>query len=125
LSESTGQNDKASAAEFDVALRRIFYYAAQADKYAGAVHATKSRHVTLAMNEPWGAMGLVAPEGAPLAGFLSLVMPAIAMGNRVVAIPSTRHPLLAANLYQVFDTSDVPDGVVNIVMGEKDALAKT
>ena len=125
LSESTGQYAKASAAEFDIALRRIFYYAAQADKYDGAVHATKSRHVTLAMNEPWGVMGIVAPEEAPLAAFISLVMPAIAMGNRVVAVPSTRHPLIATNLYQVFDTSDVPGGVVNIVTGEKDVLAKT
>ncbi|WEX08752.1 aldehyde dehydrogenase family protein [Chelativorans sp. AA-79] len=125
LSSSTGQNAKAAAAEFDVALRRIFYYAAQADKYDGAVHATKSRHVTLAMNEPWGVMGVVAPEEAPLAAFVSLVLSAIAMGNRVVAIPSTRHPLIATNLYQVFDTSDVPGGVVNIVTGEKDVLAKT
>jgi len=125
LSESTGQNAKASAAEFDIALRRIFYYAAQADKYDGAVHATKSRHVTLAMNEPWGVVGVVAPEEAPLAAFISLVLPAIAMGNRVIAVPSTRHPLIATNLYQVFDTSDVPGGVVNIVTGEKDVLAKT
>lgn len=125
LSESTGQNARAATAEFDVALRRIFYYAAQADKYDGAVHATKSRHVTLAMNEPWGVMGIVAPEEAPLAAFVSLVLPAIAMGNRVVAVPSTRQPLLATNLYQVFDTSDVPGGVVNIVTGEKDMLAKT
>ena len=36
-----------------------------------------------------------------------------------------RHPLLAANLYQVLDTSDVPGGVVNIVTGERDVLAKT
>lgn len=124
LVESTGQSAKAATAEFDTALRRIFYYAAQADKYDGAVHATKSRHVTLAMNEPWGVMGIVAPEEAPLAAFVSLVLPAIAMGNRVVAVPSTRHPLLATNLYQVFDTSDVPAGVVNIVTGEKDTLAR-
>ena len=47
------------------------------------------------------------------------------MGNRVVAVPSTRHPLLATNLYQVLDTSDVPGGVVNIVTGERDVLART
>ena len=40
------------------------------------------------MNEPWGVMGIVCPDEAPLLGFVSLVMPAIAMGNRVVAVPS-------------------------------------
>ncbi|MCX8279825.1 aldehyde dehydrogenase family protein [Phyllobacterium sp. 0TCS1.6C] len=125
LQASTGIGAKAATAEFDLSLRRIFYYAAQADKYDGAVHATKSRHVTLAMNEPWGVMGILCPDEAPLLSFVSLVLPAIAMGNRVVAVPSTRHPLLATNFYQLLDTSDVPGGVVNIVTGERDVLAKT
>ena len=61
----------------------------------------------------------------PLLGFVSLVLPAIAMGNRVVAVPSQSHPLAATDLYQVIETSDVPGGVVNIVTGERDPLAKT
>jgi aldehyde dehydrogenase (NAD+) len=77
------------------------------------------------MNEPYGVMGIVCPDEMPLLGFVSLVMPAIAMGNRVVAVPSAHHPLAATDLYQVFDTSDVPGGVINIVTGERDELAKT
>ena len=46
------------------------------------------------------------------------------MGNTVIAIPSEHHPLSATDLYQVFETSDVPAGVVNIVTGPKEALAK-
>nr|MBA3516907.1 aldehyde dehydrogenase family protein [Hyphomicrobiales bacterium] len=107
------------------AVGRVAFYAAWADKYDGQVHATRSRHVTLAMNEPWGVMGVSCPDEAPLLAFVSLVMPAIAMGNRVVVTPSPVHPLLATDFYQVLDTSDVPAGVVNIVTGERDALAKT
>ena len=55
---------------------------------------------------------------------MSLVAPAIAMGNTVVAIPSERHPLAATDLYQVFDTSDVPGGVINIVTGDREGLTK-
>jgi len=95
------------------------------DKYDGAVHATRSRFVTLAMNEPWGVMGIVCPKEAPLLAFVSLVMPAIAMGNCVVAVPSELHPLSGADFYSVLDTSDVPGGVVNIVTGESNALAAT
>ena len=54
-----------------------------------------------------------------------VVAPAIAMGNRVVATPSPIYPLVATDFYQVLDTSDVPGGVVNIVTGERDVLAKT
>ena len=113
------------AQEVAAAIRRTFYYAAQADKFDGAVHQTKSAHVTLAMPEAFGVMGIACPNDAPLLGFLSLVLPAIAMGNRVIAIPAQNMPLAATDLYQVFDTSDLPAGVVNIVTGPRDELART
>jgi aldehyde dehydrogenase (NAD+) len=47
------------------------------------------------------------------------------MGNRVVAVPSQNMPLAATDLYQVLETSDVPSGVINIVTGARDELAKT
>jgi aldehyde dehydrogenase (NAD+) len=109
--------DRPTKGEVRATIERAFYYAAWADKYDGRVHHTPFRNVTLAMNEPIGVLGLVAPDGEPLLGFLSLLLPAIAMGNCVVALPSERAPLLATDLYQVFDTSDVPGGVINIVTG--------
>ena len=120
-----GASPEAAAREVDAAVRRTFYYAAWADKYDGQGHTTRSRHVTLAMHEPWGVMGLVCPDGAPLLGFVSLLMPALAMGNRAVIVPSATHPLAATDFYQVLDTSDMRAGVVNIVTGEHDVLAKT
>lgn len=125
LAESTGIGTRKATDEFDASVRRIFYYAAQADKYDGAVHSTASRHVTLAMNEPWGTLGIACPDEAPLLSLVSLLLPAITMGNRAVVIPSARHPLPVADFYQVLDTSDVPGGVVNIVTGERDVLART
>jgi aldehyde dehydrogenase (NAD+) len=50
-------------------------------------------------------------------------MPALAMGNRVVVVPSRRYALLATDFYQVLDTSDLPGGALNIVTGEQDELA--
>ena len=113
------------ASEVQATIARAFHYAAWADKFDGAIKSTKTRNVTVAMNEPWGVIGIVCPDAAPLLGFASLVLPAIAMGNRVVAVPAASMPLAATDLYQVFDTSDLPGGVVNIVTGPKDELAKT
>ena len=122
---SFGQTSAAAKTEVETALRRIFWYAAQADKFDGAVHSTKSAHVTLAMHEPLGVVGLVCPTALPLLGLVSLALPAVAMGNRVVVVPSQTHPLAATDLYQVFETSDLPGGVINIVTGEREVLAKT
>ena len=125
LQIATGASARAAKAEVEASIRRAFFYAGFADKFDGAVHATRSRFVTLAMNEPWGVMGIVCPSEAPLLAFVSLVTPAIAMGNCVVVVPSSLHPLSATDLYSVLDTSDVPAGVVNIVTGEANALAAT
>ncbi len=125
LRNTTGASVRVAKAEVEASIRRAFFYAGFADKFDGAVHATRSRFVTLAMNEPWGVMGIVCPDEAPLLAFVSLVTPAIAMGNCVVVVPSSLHPLSATDLYSVLDTSDVPAGVVNIVTGEANALAAT
>ncbi len=110
--------------EVDATIRRLFAYGAWADKFEGVVHNPPMRNVTIAMNEPIGIIGIACPDEHPLLGFVSLVAPAIAMGNRVVAIPSQRWPLAVTDFYQVLDTSDVPGGVVNIVTGVRDDLAK-
>jgi aldehyde dehydrogenase (NAD+) len=115
----------AAGREVEASIQRIYTYAAWADKWDGRVHATPMRNVTLAMHEPIGVVGVLCPAEAPLLGFLSTVLPAVALGNTVVAVPSERHPLAATDLYQVLDTSDVPGGVVNIVTGRRDELAET
>ncbi len=125
LRTMTGASARTAEAEVEASVRRAFFYAGYADKFDGAVHATRSRFVTLAMNEPWGVIGIVCPKEAPLLAFISLVMPAVAMGNCVVVVPSSSHPLSATDVYSVLDTSDVPPGVVNIVTGEANTLAAT
>jgi aldehyde dehydrogenase (NAD+) len=116
---------KQAEAEVSLGIERIFSYAAWTDKFDGAVHNPPFRNVALAMKEPIGTVGVICPADAPLLGFLSLVMPAIAAGNTVIAIPSEKYPLITGDLYQVFETSDLPDGVVNIVTGRTTELAKT
>lgn len=122
---SFGTGKEAARKEVETAIQRCFWYAAQADKFDGAVHQTKSAHVTLAMHEPLGVMGIACPNAYPLLGFVSTVLPAIAMGNAALVVPSQAHPLAATDFYQVVETSDIPAGVINIVTGPRDELAKT
>jgi len=114
-----------AASEVSLGIERIFSYAAWADKFDGAVHNPPFRNVALAMNEPVGTVGIVCPNQAPLLGFLSLVMPVLATGNVAVVVPSETYPLITGDLYQLFDTSDLPGGAVNIVTGYTAQLLKT
>jgi aldehyde dehydrogenase (NAD+) len=115
---------KPGEAEVEAAINRLFSYAAWADKFDGAVKSVPIRGVALAMNEPCGVIAALCPNEAPLLGLISLMAPAIAMGNTCVLVPSEVAPLAATDLYQVLDTSDLPAGVVNIVTGSHAELAK-
>ncbi|WP_170510088.1 aldehyde dehydrogenase family protein [Ruegeria arenilitoris] len=118
----TGRKD--GAKEVDAAIQRLFTAAAWADKYDGQVHGVPIRGVAIAMKEPVGVIGALCADEAPLLGLVSAMAPAIAMGNRVVLVASEPYPLAATDFYQVLDTSDVPAGVVNILTGSHEELAK-
>jgi aldehyde dehydrogenase (NAD+) len=125
LAARTGISSADAEREVEASVTRLFTYGAWADKYDGAIHSPPLRGVALAMNEPLGVIGVVCPDEAPLLGLISLIAPALAMGNRVVVVPSETCPLMATDLYQVVETSDVPAGALNIVTGGRDALAQT
>ncbi|MBF9048035.1 aldehyde dehydrogenase family protein [Rhodobacterales bacterium LSUCC0031] len=125
LRDMTGCTQAQAAAEVATSIDRLFSYGAWADKMDGRVVQAPIRGVALAMRAPTGVIGALAPDAAPLLGTLSLVAPAIAMGNRVILVPSRAYPLAATDLYQVFDTSDLPGGVINIITGDAQELGQT
>lgn len=116
---------KNGAAEVEASVQRLFSYAAWADKFDGAVKPVPLRGTALALNVPVGVIGAICPDEAPLLGLISLMAPAIAMGNTCVLIPSQPAPLAATDFYQVLETSDVPAGVVNIVTGDHAELGRS
>jgi aldehyde dehydrogenase (NAD+) len=113
-----------AAKEVQASVERLFSYAAWADKYDGSVHNPPFRNIAIAMNEPVGTAAVVCPANEPLLGFFSLVLPLLCAGNTVVAVPSESYPLIAGDLYQVFETSDLPAGAVNLVIGRQKELLK-
>ncbi len=122
--QQTGRFYADAVSEVQVSISRLFSYAAWADKFEGAVHRPPMRGAVLAMPEAIGVMAMICPDEYPLLGFVSLVAPAIAMGNTLVVVPSQQSPLSATDFYQVLETSDLPDGVVNIVTGDRDTLSQ-
>jgi aldehyde dehydrogenase (NAD+) len=117
LTAMTGSSESESAKEVEDAVSEWFRWAAWCDKYDGAVHETTMHGLVLAVNEAVGVVGVTCPDERPLHSFTRLVAPLLAMGNAVIAVPSESHPLSATDLYQVFETSDLPGGVLNIVTG--------
>ncbi|XP_033629701.1 aldehyde dehydrogenase family 16 member A1-like [Asterias rubens] len=125
LCRMTGQSMEDALREVDLSVQRLFYWGAYADKYGGSVQETQLYGATVKIHEPIGVIGIACPDVCPLLAFVSLFAPAVIRGNAVVVVPSEKYPTVALDFYQVFDTSDLPGGVVNIITGNRDHLTKT
>jgi aldehyde dehydrogenase (NAD+) len=124
VSLATGWSTTRAAREIEAIVARFFTYAAWADKHDGAVHDVPLRGITIAMHEPIGVVGVLAPEDSPLLGLVSAIAPLVASGNTVVAVPSARYPTPACELATLLHASDVPGGVVNLVTGDRTVLGE-
>lgn len=108
--------------EVESTIQTLFTYAAWADKFDGQVHGVPIRGVALAMKEPVGVIAALCDQ-RPLAGLVEAIAPALAMGNRIIVSASEVFPLAAADFIQVLETSDMPNGVVNLLTGDHKELA--
>ncbi len=121
INDLTGK--RGGKAEVQASIDRLFTWAAWADKHDGRAKSVPIRGVALAMNEPVGKIAAFAADECPLLGLVSLIGPAMALGNRITIVASEPFPLAATDFIQVLDTSDVPGGVVNILTGSHEELA--
>src|SRR5215467_5832967 len=111
--------------ELDQSVEALVWYAGWTDKLpqvTGTVNPVAGPYFNFTLPEPTGVVGIVGAEEAPLHGLVRRVAPALCGGNVVVALASEASPLAALTLAEVFATSDVPAGVVNIISGQRKEL---
>ncbi len=123
-----GASDAAATKEVSASIDRLIHYAGWADKFVqvlGSVNPVSSPHFNFTVTEPMGIIGVIAPDEAPLLALVSLIAPAIAGGNSVVALASQARPYPAIVLGEMLATSDLPGGVVNILTGQRSEMLPT
>ena len=120
-----GSSPVNASKEFSQSCERLFYYAAMADKFEGIVHNPPMRGLTLAMKEPLGVMTSILSDDSPLLNLVTVMGSVFSTGNTNIIVPGQKTSLIATELYQVLDTSDVPGGYVNILTAKENELNKT
>jgi acyl-CoA reductase-like NAD-dependent aldehyde dehydrogenase len=118
---AVGVTAAAAYAEVDAATDRWLWYTGWTDKIAqvrGSANPVAGRYVSLSVPEPAGVVAVLAPQDSALLGMVSVLAPAIAVGNTAVLVASERYPLPALGLAEVFAAADLPAGVVNVLTGE-------
>jgi acyl-CoA reductase-like NAD-dependent aldehyde dehydrogenase len=122
----TGATVSDSEAEVGAAIDSTVWYAGWADKFAqiqGNLNPVAGPFFNISAPEPSGVIGVVAPTLPSLLGLLHRVLPVIVSGNTAVVIASEPWPVPAVSLTEVFATSDLPGGVVNLLTGPSAELA--
>jgi aldehyde dehydrogenase (NAD+) len=124
IASQTGCSREIANAEVEQSISRLFDFAAYADKFGGTVQPVLGRRLVVGLREPLGVIGMRAPDNSPLLGLISILAPAVAMANTVVAVAG-KHAMTAMDLVQVIQHSDVPAGVINLLTAQDpDAVAK-
>jgi acyl-CoA reductase-like NAD-dependent aldehyde dehydrogenase len=68
---------------------------------------------------PFGVIGAVSPFNAPANLLMQKVAPALAVGNAVVCKPAQTGTVVALILAQAFKRAGLPDGLFNVVPGDR------
>lgn len=124
LSSLIGISQKDAEKEFDQSIERLFYYGAMADKFEGSIHNPPIRGLTLAVKEPIGVIANILNDDYPLLSLITTLGANFATGNASIIVPGQNTSLLATELYQLLETSDVPAGYINILTTKQNSLNK-
>ena len=125
LLKNIGLNSKAAKSEVEEAIHRWVWYAGWSDKYSqvlGSVNPVSGPYFNFTVPEPTGVVGIIAPAEPAMMGLVSRLAPAIVSGNTVVVVSQGQSSLTSITIGEVLATSDVPEGVVNILTGDQSEL---
>lgn len=121
-----GLPKKSADLQVSQAIDLWIWYAGWSDKIsviAGSENPINGPFYNFTSPEPIGVVGAFAPDAPSLLGLVETLAPIIASGNSALLIASQRYPLSAVTMSEVFATSDVPAGVINILTGNQKELA--
>jgi len=107
-------------AEFDVsdAAHCFEYYGGMASKIHGETLEVPDNALSMVVREPVGVVGQIIPWNYPLLMAAWKLAPALAAGCTAILKPAEQTPLSALTLAEIFQSLDLPPGVVNIVTGD-------
>ncbi len=103
----------------------VEFYAEEAKRvYGETIPAFKKGGRIIVLRQPIGVIAAITPWNFPLAMITRKVSPALAVGCTAVIKPAPDTPLTALALGELAKEAGIPDGVLNIVTGDAEAIGK-
>jgi betaine-aldehyde dehydrogenase len=115
-SGNVGKPIAGARAEVEMVANVFHFYAGAVEKHHGDTIPVAGG-VDMTFREPLGVVGLIVPWNFPLNISSWKLGPALACGNTVVLKPAELTPLSALRLAELVLEAEIPDGVVNVLVG--------
>ncbi len=106
-----------SRGEVAMVAEVLYFYAGAVDKHRGATVPVVGGEA-LTFHEPLGVVAAIIPWNFPIAIMSWKVGPALATGNTIVVKPAETTPLTALRLAELALDAGLPEGVLQVVVGE-------
>lgn len=111
--------------EVDYSISFVEWFAEEAKRIFGEILPSQITGQRLFVTkEPVGVVAAITPWNFPLAMLARKAAPALAAGCTMVVKPSEETPLSALYFAKLCQEAGVPDGVINVVMGEVAAIGE-
>jgi len=123
-----GYSHDAANDEIDKAIDAFVFYAGFTDKYQqliGTVNPVSSPHHNFTTPEGVGVTVLVASDEFKLSSLVDQICSILCSGNSLIVLMGKQCPAMLSPLSEIFATSDLPAGVVNLLSGDLKELYKT
>lgn len=123
--ECLGKSKEEANKMIDEAIDTFVYYAGFCDKYqqvTGAVNPVNGPFHNFTTPEPVGMTALIDGDDFDFARLVDNICSILVGGNGTVVLLGKGCPAVLAPLSEVFATSDLPAGVVNLLTGHLDEL---
>jgi acyl-CoA reductase-like NAD-dependent aldehyde dehydrogenase len=123
-----GLGKSAAKKEVQAAVDRLVYYAGWTDKVGqlfSSVNPVASPHFCFTVPEPTGVVAILLGEGTGFVDMAEAVGRVLSGGNSAILVSGNKYPLAALTMGEVWQTSDLPAGVLNILTAPVSELVPT
>lgn len=119
--ETTGVITSMAAGSLEYAVTAVDRSIEQAGSFPFIEKHLPENGGNMLVHEPVGVVAAIAPWNAPLASMMTKIGPALVAGCTVIMKPAPQTPIEAYLIAECADEAGFPDGVINLVVADRDA----
>jgi len=118
----TGKPPADAAGEVSAAIMQAQFFAGEGMRLNGkSLTSSMLGKNSFTVREPHGIVGLIVPANTPIANIAWKIFPALICGNVIILKASEDSPSVSILMAKLAQQAGLPDGVLNVIQGSKNA----